>query len=389
MLGQEDLLFKQAISACVLAIVMLLQGCASIDSIIHHRAGSADPLVFGGTRHWIEYYSGETDSEGIYKNPYLALYPPLKLLRLIPVFDSLFSFVADTALLPITFPWALSEEVSTATISERFDQKIKDIQDKCSSLKLRPGVDCARMANLKPFDQFDIEEGRFAASLKIPNAVPVEGGYRPGMNSREYFEHLCKTEAGEFIYKSIEKIEGLFLMRPRINPVYEYAHLYAPEDPYGLWGYDDLRPESLGGPSRYAFVEAVAGSEKARSTYSRQERSQPANARYVRYRVEWRQTSWQMKPSEYDIKLKSRYGFTWRGITRPHDRELGIAGSEVIVLDLMTQEVLGVYRGYARFDFTKQVRNEVGMAWVDRCPDPSRKTGSGPQKEFVYKVLHP
>lgn len=377
---------RRSISACVLVIGMLLQGCASIGVMTHHRAGSSDPLVFGGTRHWIGYYSGEFDGgEGSGKlHLAMAIFPPLKLLKLIPVFDSLFSFVADTALLPITFPWALSEEFSTATISDRFDQKINDIRDNCSSLKLRPGNDCARMANLKPFDQFDSEEGRFAASLKLPNAVPVESGYRPGMNSKEYFEHLCKTEAGEFIYKSIDKVEGIFQMRPRVRPTYEYAHLYAPEDPYGLWGSDDLHPESLGGPSRYAFVEAVAGSE-----YSWQARRRTANARYVRYLVERSRTGWQMTPSEYDTKLKSRYGFTWRGITRPHDRELGIAGSEVIVLDLVTQEVLGVHRAYARFDFTKQVRDEVGMAWVERCPEPSRKAGSGPQKEFVYKVLHP
>lgn len=381
---------RRSIRACVLVITMLLQGCASTGAMIHHRAGSADPLVFGGTRHWIGYYSGETDSEGTNKLQLaMAYFPPLRLLNLIPVFDSLFSFVADTALLPITFPWALSEELSNTTISERFDQKIKDIRDKCSSLKLRPGDDCARMANLKPFDQFDSEEGRFAASLKLPSAVPVESGYRPGMNSKEYFEHLCTTEAGEFIYKSIDKVEGIFQMRPRVRPTYEYAHLYAPEDPYGLWGSDDLRPESLGGPSRYAFVEAVAGSEGARSTYSGKVRSRPANARYVRYLVEGRQANWYMNPSEYDTKLKSRYGFTWRGITRPHDRELGIAGSEVIVLDLVTQEVLGVHRAYARFDFTKKVRDKVGMAWVDRCPDPSRKAESGPQKAFVYKVLHP
>jgi len=35
------------------------------------------------------------------------------------------------------------------------------------------------------------------------------------------------------------------------------------------------------------------------------------------------------------------------GIKRPHDREMGIAGGELIVLDLETNEVLGVRRGYA------------------------------------------
>lgn len=46
-------------------------------------------------------------------------------------------------------------------------------------------------------------------------------------------------------------------------------------------------------------------------------------------------------------EIKSRYGYMWRGIERsPHDRELGIAGGEVLVFDLKTNEVLGVRRNF-------------------------------------------
>ena len=45
---------------------------------------------------------------------------------------------------------------------------------------------------------------------------------------------------------------------------------------------------------------------------------------------------------------ESRFGFLWRGINRPNDRELGIAGGELIVLELATFKVLGVKRGFAR-----------------------------------------
>ena len=45
-----------------------------------------------------------------------------------------------------------------------------------------------------------------------------------------------------------------------------------------------------------------------------------------------------------------------RGIVRPHDREMGIAGGELIVLDLETSKVLGVRRGYIR---TGSVRNNL------------------------------
>ena len=29
---------------------------------------------------------------------------------------------------------------------------------------------------------------------------------------------------------------------------------------------------------------------------------------------------------EFDTQPHARYGFTWRGVKRPHDREMGIAG---------------------------------------------------------------
>ena len=58
---------------------------------------------------------------------------------------------------------------------------------------------------------------------------------------------------------------------------------------------------------------------------------------------------------------KSRYGYTWRGIVRPHDREMGIAGGEIIVLDLETNEVLGGAAWvYSRLD---NVRNNLTGVW--------------------------
>ncbi|MDR0775587.1 MAG: hypothetical protein LBE81_02990 [Azonexus sp.] len=46
-------------------------------------------------------------------------------------------------------------------------------------------------------------------------------------------------------------------------------------------------------------------------------------------------------------EIKSRYGYMWRGIEHsPHDRELGIAGGEVLIFDLKTNEVLGVRRNF-------------------------------------------
>jgi hypothetical protein len=51
-------------------------------------------------------------------------------------------------------------------------------------------------------------EGKFAHSIKLPNPLPKDSGYKPGMSSEQYFDHLCKTEAGEFLYKTVENVEG-------------------------------------------------------------------------------------------------------------------------------------------------------------------------------------
>jgi hypothetical protein len=126
------------------------------------------------------------------------------------------------------------------TVGERFDKAIQEIAKQCASRKLEPNEVCGEVAKLKPADPLSTEEGRFAHAIKIPNPVPADSGYKPGMTPEQYFAHLCKTEAGEFIYKTVENVEGLYMMRPRKEATdYELEHLYALEDPYiSVTGHD-------------------------------------------------------------------------------------------------------------------------------------------------------
>jgi hypothetical protein len=83
--------------------------------------------------------------------------------------------------------------------------------------------------------------------------------------------------------------------------------------------------------------------------------------------------------------LKSAYGVTWRGINRPGDRELGIAGSELIALDLRTNEVLAVRRGFKR---SGGIQNSyTGIWWLtgQTCPKLSER----PDHLFIKEVLKP
>ncbi len=276
------------------------------------------------------------------------------------------------------------------TVGERFDKAIKEIAKQCASRKLAPNERCGDVTKLKPADPLATEEGRFAHAIKIPNPVPEDSGYKPGMTPQEYFEHLCKTEAGEFIYKTVEHVEGLYMMRPRGQPTdYELEHLYVLEDPYDAT--DDPNPQDyLVQPpfGRYQFMESLrARDEKDISQqYVRYSRSSEKESKrdYVymdgtrSHRVPY------IVKKEGVSSVKSRYGYTWRGIQRPHDRELGIVGGELIVMDIQTNDVLGVRRGFIR---SGGARNLTGIWWLGGQVCPVKKALSSSQ--FIQKILTP
>ena len=276
------------------------------------------------------------------------------------------------------------------TVGERFDKAIKEIAKQCASRKLEPNEVCGEVAKLKPADPLATEEGRFAHSLKIPNPVPEDSGYKPSMTPEQYFDHLCKTEAGEFIYKTVENVEGLYMMRPSEHVTdYELEHLYALEDPYDAT--DDPHPQDyLVQPpfGQYQFMESLRTKDESDTSqrYIRYSRGSAKESKrdYVymdgtrSHRVPY------IVKKEGVSSLNSRYGYTWRGIPRPHDRELGIVGGELIVLDTQTKEVLGVRRGFIR---SGNVRNLTGVWWLAGQVCPVKKALSSSQ--FIQKVVRP
>lgn len=82
--------------------------------------------------------------------------------------------------------------------------------------------------------------------------------------------------------------------------------------------------------------------------------------------------------------ISARYGYTWRGIRRDRDREFGIAGGELMVLDLQTNEVLAVRRSFA---IAKEYRG-AGLNWEFAyfCPATLRIDG---KKRIVDKIEYP
>ena len=285
-----------------------------------------------------------------------------------------------SVLLVALLPGLLSACVSFAeTPGERFQKVMKEMAELCQSKKLIATDTRCILPKMQPADPLATEEGRFAHSIKIPNPVPTDSGYKPGMTPEQYFDHLCKTEAGEFVYKTVENVEGLYLMRSR-EPVNDYKlqHLYALEDPYAYSDIETDAPQKLFiNPPwwRYKFFE-IRKVEPASSN-----RAETDFLRYSGYV----QDKSPMNIEEASI-LKSRYGYTWRGIERPHDRDLGIVGGELIVMDLHSKEVLAVHRGFIR---SGDVRNLTGVWWLGGHVCPKYKHANVSTYEFLSKVLKP
>lgn len=229
-------------------------------------------------------------------------------------------------------------------------------------------------------------EGRFAHSIRIPNPVPKESGYRWWMTSEQYFTHLCKTEAGEFIFKTVENVEGFYFMRPPKRPTDDdLMDRYKLEAPEIERTYQLRRPTPqdraktfINPPwANYLFVE-----EPDRSAVAEQKEQ------YLRMHGFHQQVS----PMESNAAshLTSKYGLTWRGIKRPQDREHAIAGSEWIIIDVKTAEVLAVQRNFARTGGTRNTPE--GIWWLNaiNCPNSnSRDILSKRFYKFVSGVLIP
>ena len=278
------------------------------------------------------------------------------------------------------------------TVAERFEKAMKKKAEYCKTHKIDPANRRCDILKLKPADPLATEEGRFAHSIKIPNPVQEDSGYQPGMTSEQYFEHLCKTEAGEFIYKTVENVEGLYMMRPRVRASeYELEHLYALEDPYGHTRDESyLVQDTYVQPAtgRYQFLEMpLAKSSGEGQQYQRYYRDENAHpGRKYQTAINGQGVFVPYIVAETTVAdIKSRYGYTWRGINRPHDRELGIVGSELIALDLKTNEVLAVRRGYMRTGFVRN--NLTGVWWLTGPSCPNR--GTKFTFKFIQQVLKP
>lgn len=215
---------------------------------------------------------------------------------------------------------------------------------------------------------------------KLPDA-PNPPVYKMWMTAKGYFEALCKAEAGEFIFRTIDNVESVYQVRPRRSAsAAALRDRYVMEDPYGYTDAEARTPATIFlGPKKYRYFEVPTG------------RSGSAGFVVRFYGYDDRDPKSLKK--EYDSKLKSRYGYTWREIKRPKDREHAIVGGELIVLDLQTNEILGIRRGFIISGKVPNVKSGIQWEIGAVCPAFNFNGVFHKRDDFSYwfisKVLRP
>lgn len=266
-----------------------------------------------------------------------------------------------------------------------------------------------------PSHWLDSAEARITHDLRLPEAVPRPVSFdfdkaswrtwRPNTPkvAAQYFDHLCRTEAGQWIFRTVRDVEGLYFARPQGRPTGDQLtdpdHLEMPwiqrifmlqgdgsAHHQGTWF---IQPPLY----NYRFVEQPRREVPWQSGI---------DTPYIRLFGYTRQAALDQegKPTIYFkdktpmqvigiVKLTARYGYTWRGIRRPRDREHGIAGGEVLVYDLSTHEVLAVRRQF--LIASKNPRGAGKAMWevAAKCPQLKTIDRVGLEfTQFAFDVLH-
>jgi hypothetical protein len=262
-----------------------------------------------------------------------------------------------------------------------------------------------------PEQWLDTEEARITHNLKLPEGIPKPQSFDfdkakwrawiPGKPKLavQYFDHLCKTEAGEWIFKKAQNVEGVYYARPQSTPTTDMlTDLHGPEMPW---------------------IQRMFILESDNAHWQGAKFIQPPNYNYRFVEQPRRDVPWQAQIREPYIRLfgytrevfvkegqvvaalnektamqvigiskpTARYGYTWRGIRRPRDREFGIAGGEVLIYELQTKEVLAVRRQFLIAGRNPRGPGKAMWEVAARCSEPRAYPDVGEFTQFAFDVI--
>jgi len=228
------------------------------------------------------------------------------------------------------------------------------------------------------------------------------------------WQERCKT-AGEKIYKTVENVEGIYLMKLR-PPSRNFGDQFKLDDPYTARdvsieilllnrdqnGSLDMNATFSKG---YTYVEAQDPNDGQRYRYTggiQAVRKKDITAPNVQLNLK-NNPNYDLNVYEFVLEKSAvkapapRYGVTYDDISTHEEREYWIAGSSLKVVDLQTSEVIAERIGYM-VDWAQGSQAGGRSPWLlatsNACPAfPTAAGGhsfTGYQvRDFVEKVLKP
>jgi len=226
------------------------------------------------------------------------------------------------------------------------------------------------------------------------------------------FQERCKT-AGEFIHRTVEDVEGVFLLKLRPKEV-NYGDQYRMDDPYGGNDYTGtgyfkifLKGKNAKGSlvdqdadtNGYRYVDAIDPKDGKRYRYTGARQivgRKDADAPTIQVELK-RNPDFDLNNYGFVVDRVPapdpvpRYGVTYDDISTLDDRNYWIAGSSLRVIDLQTDEVIAERIGYM-MDRGQGALSTGGSnptwsrARKHACPPYPEFSKS---RDFVEKVLNP
>jgi hypothetical protein len=247
------------------------------------------------------------------------------------------------------------------------------------------------------------------------SAMAMESDPKARLQTAEkMFAERCK-KAGEFIHRTADHVEGVFLMKIRPEGM-NYGDQYRMDDSYGR----DLGGDAYIKSFLAGFFEANARRPDVPKpdapphvAYRYVEAIDPADGKRYRYTGSIKEVTKTSSPlvggDGRTFKIKEftldrvlapgpapRYGVTYDDISTREERDYWIAGSSLKVIDLKTNEVMAERIGYM-MDRGQGNRSGGRSPWLlaadNGCPAFAPRHGATAQplqtENFVEKILAP
>jgi hypothetical protein len=168
-----------------------------------------------------------------------------------------------------------------------------------------------------------------------------------------YFDYLCRTQAGEFIYRTVDNVEGILQMRPRDGSKDYFDRMRAgdiPEDPWGHTNSEAQRPGPLyvgaPGSGKYVFLERnlvgdarkIEKPDKPIRRESLEVVASDEQEKAIRVRT----------VISYSERPRSKFGYTWSEETGKFERILNIHGGVLRIVEVDSGALLASKQGFLR-----------------------------------------